>query len=84
MSSGLNRFQIGRDSEQARVMREKAGVNQSGFWNPVGVTQSGGSRYESGRTISTPVRLLLALRYGSAAQKRQAREFIGLSESVEE
>ena len=70
--------------EQARVMREKAGVNQSGFWNPVGVTQSGGSRYESGRTLSTPVRLLLALRYGSAAQKRQAREFIGLSESVEE
>ena len=70
--------------EQARVMREKAGVNQSGFWNPVGVTQSGGSRYESGRTISTPVRLLLALRYGSAAQKRQAREFIGLREAVEE
>ena len=70
--------------KQARVMREKTGVNQAGFWNSVGVTQSGGSRYESGRTISTPVRLLLALRYGSAAQGRQAREFIGLSESVEE
>lgn len=70
--------------EQARIMREKAGANQSGFWKPFGVTQSGGSRYEAGRNIPTAVRLLLAMRHGSAAQKRQAREFVGLIEAVEE
>ena len=65
-------------------MREKAGANQSNFWMQLGVTQSGGSRYEAGRSIPTAVRLLLAMRYGSAAQKRQAREFVGLIEAVEE
>ena len=70
--------------EQARVIRQKAGANQSEFWSALGVTQSGGSRYESGRNIATPVRLLLALRYGSAAQKRQAGEFVGLIEALEE
>jgi len=70
--------------EQALAMREKAKATQSEFWKHLGVTQSGGSRYESGRNIPTPVRLLLALRYGSAAQKRQARVFIGVSDVVEQ
>ncbi|WP_425425591.1 helix-turn-helix domain-containing protein [Uliginosibacterium gangwonense] len=43
--------------------RQATGLNQSAFWAPLGVTQSGGSRYEStGRTIPTPVALLLVLR----------------------
>lgn len=36
-------------------------MNQNQFWSAIGVTQSGGSRYESGRTIPRPVRELLRL-----------------------
>jgi len=35
--------------------------NQGTFWRRFGVTQSGGSRYETGRTIPRPVRLLITL-----------------------
>ena len=38
------------------------------FWKRVGVTQSGGSRYESGRNIPRPVQLLLTLVYGTDMQ----------------
>lgn len=41
--------------------RKALGENQATFWRRFGVTQSGGSRYESGRTIPRPVRLLMAL-----------------------
>lgn len=41
--------------------RRKSGKNQSQFWAKFGVTQSGGSRYESGRNLPMPVALLLAL-----------------------
>ena len=49
---------------QALSIRKERGLNQLQFWAPLGVTQSGGSRYESGRTIPKPVRLLLAIAYG--------------------
>ncbi len=42
--------------------RKKLGANQHTFWSPLGVTQSGGSRYESGRNLPKPVALLVALR----------------------
>lgn len=41
--------------------RKKQGLNQNDFWKKFGVTQSGGSRYEAGRNIPSPVKLLLAL-----------------------
>ena len=41
--------------------RAKTGLNQSDFWSRYGVTQSGGSRYESGRGMSTPLKILLRL-----------------------
>ena len=41
--------------------RRKHQLNQSAFWSRVGVTQSGGSRYESGRNMPRPVRELLRL-----------------------
>lgn len=49
---------------QALDIRRERGLNQLQFWAPLGVTQSGGSRYESGRTIPKPVRLLLSIAYG--------------------
>jgi len=36
-------------------------MNQQEFWARIGVTQSGGSRYESGRKMPKPVRELLRL-----------------------
>jgi DNA-binding transcriptional regulator YiaG len=45
----------------AREIRRKLGINQQQFWSTLGVTQSGGSRYESGRNMPKPVRELLRL-----------------------
>lgn len=44
-----------------RDIRLKLGLNQQDFWSRVGVTQSGGSRYESGRAMPKPVQELLRL-----------------------
>jgi transcriptional regulator with XRE-family HTH domain len=44
-----------------REIRQRLGMNQEQFWTQVGVTQSGGSRYEGGRTMPKPVRELLRL-----------------------
>ena len=44
-----------------REIRRKLRLNQQEFWSRIGVTQSGGSRYESGRTMPKPVRELLRL-----------------------
>jgi len=44
-----------------RVIRRRLRLNQQEFWSRVGVTQSGGSRYESGRSMPRPVRELLRL-----------------------
>ena len=44
-----------------RKLRRSLGLNQQAFWMAVGVTQSGGSRYETGRSMSNPVRELVRL-----------------------
>ena len=49
------------DKLDVREIRRKLGMNQSQFWSKIGVTQSGGSRYESGRNIPRPVQALLRL-----------------------
>ena len=51
-----------------KEMRKKRGMNQSNFWAPLGVTQSGGSRYESDRNIPAPVESLVTIAYGTPAQ----------------
>ena len=56
------------------AVRKKRGENQTTYWNRVGITQSGGSRFESGRNIPKPVKILLALTYGTERQKRKALE----------
>lgn len=53
-------------------VRRKTGLNQSEFWSRVRVTQSGGSRYESGRRIPNPVRTLLDIAYGTERQAKAA------------
>ena len=49
------------ESIDVREIRRKLGLNQSQFLSKIGVTQSGGSRYESGRNIPRPVQALLRL-----------------------
>jgi predicted transcriptional regulator len=46
-----------------RQLRRQLGMNQSEFWKRIDVTQSGGSRYESGRPMPKPVRRLLGVVY---------------------
>ena len=47
--------------ENVREMRKKLGLTQAKFWNPIGVCQSSGSRYEIGRKIPDPVCELLRI-----------------------
>lgn len=41
--------------------RKKTGLNQASYWSRFGVTQSGGSRYETGRGIPVPTAMLIWL-----------------------
>ncbi|AKH38445.1 MULTISPECIES: helix-turn-helix domain-containing protein [Nitrosomonas] len=49
--------------ENIAELRRKSGLTQAEFWNKLGVTQSSGSRYESGEGIPKPIRELIRLIY---------------------
>lgn len=49
------------DLAQIKDIRKSLGENQMNFWTRFGVTQSGGSRYESGRPIPLPLAMLISL-----------------------
>lgn len=49
------------DHTNPREVRQRLGLSQQQFWGEIGVTQSGGSRYEGGRSIPKPVLELLRL-----------------------
>ena len=66
----------------AQAVRVKRGENQSQFWGRLGVTQSGGSRYESGRTIPKPVQLLLQVAYGTDKQAEAMTSWLRGAEPV--
>ena len=52
-----------------RKLRRQLDLNQSEFWSRIGVTQSGGSRYEaSGRKVPKPVAMLAVIAYGTHDQ----------------
>lgn len=53
---------------EIREHRQKLGLNQSEFWTHFRTTQSGGSRYESGREIPDPIQLLLNIALGTEAK----------------
>ncbi len=52
--------------------RRASGLNQSEFWSRFGVTQSGGSRYESGRNIPKPLKTLMWLYVRISADGEQS------------
>lgn len=54
---------IGKDVKQ---IRKRVRLGQEKFWNRIGLSQSGGCRYENNvRRIPTNVELLIALAYGT-------------------
>lgn len=59
-----------------RMERAKRRVNQDQFWTNIGVTQSGGSRYESGRNVPPSTAILLELVYGD--QKKALEQLAAL------
>lgn len=54
---------MGKQGKDYRALRGGKGLNQCDFWAQVGVTQSGGSRYESGRNVPKPVAELVRLHH---------------------
>jgi transcriptional regulator with XRE-family HTH domain len=56
-----------------REIRRRLRLNQQEFWSRIGVTQSGGSRYESGRGMPKPVRELLRLVHIEGIPLNQAK-----------
>lgn len=50
-----------------KTLRTKLRMNQTEFWSRIGVTQSGGSRYEGGRKAPEPTRIVVDLAYGTPA-----------------
>ena len=69
-----------KDGFDARQVRNKLHLNQAEFWGPLNVTQSGGSRYESGRAMPGPVKLLVNIVHGSP---RQAERLVSYLRSKE-
>ena len=49
-----------------RELRRKMNISQSEFWSRIGVTQSGGSRYETTRRVPKPTQTVINLAYSSA------------------
>lgn len=50
-------------AEVAKSMRQGLGLTQRSFWEPLGVKQSVGHRYETDTRIPRSVRILLVARY---------------------
>lgn len=59
MTNGKIEMKMFEKIQNPREIRTRLGMNQQEFWGRIGVTQSGGSRYESGRNMPKPVRELL-------------------------
>ncbi len=47
-----------------RALRQWLDYSQARFWDVIGISQSGGSRYEAGRQAPAQVRVLVQLAYG--------------------
>lgn len=51
------------NGKEARFIRKQLGMGQLEFWQAIGVTQSAGSRYESGQNMSAQIAELVRIRY---------------------
>lgn len=57
--------------EKIRAVRKALKLTQGEFWERIGVTQSGGSRYETGRAVPPSTVLLLQVVYGSEKESAE-------------
>ena len=62
--------------EEAFAHRTNLQLNQSDFWNRIGVSQSGSSRYESGRKLPKPIQLLLHLTYATTTECQALLDYL--------
>jgi DNA-binding transcriptional regulator YiaG len=69
--------------EEVQALRRRLSLNQSQFWSRIAVTQSGGSRYESGRKIPLPVQYLLHLAYGPEAKAQEMLTYLRQQQPTE-
>jgi DNA-binding transcriptional regulator YiaG len=53
--------------------RQAVGMNQTDFWGRLGVKQSTGCRYEKGRELPEPMRMLVEVAYGLNGDKVVAK-----------
>jgi len=63
-----------QENFDARAMRDRLDVNQHDFWGAIGVTQSGGSRYENERRMPKPVAELVRLHYDLGIDTRKIND----------
>lgn len=67
-------YRDARSGADLKALRKALGINQATFWDGLQATQSGGSRYESGRNIPASIRALVILVFGTEAHARQQLE----------
>lgn len=61
---------------QIKALRKSLKLPQVVFWQRLGVTQSGGSRYETGRSVPLSTLLLLQIVYGTARESAALVDFL--------
>lgn len=54
-----------KTGDDVRQKRVELYLTQKAFWERIGITQSGGSRYELGRRLPESIAMLLQLAYGT-------------------
>lgn len=64
----LKKMQMEGDGKELKSLRKTLQMNQGEFWSRLGITQSGGSRYESGRQMPKAAMLLMQIAYGTERQ----------------
>lgn len=69
--------------QDIRDLRDRLGMRQCDFWKRILVTQSGGSRYETGRTIPRQVLLLIHLTYGETKDAERLLKELRNGKSLE-
>lgn len=65
---------MAKKQNKLQRLRNSLELDQNEFWKRVGVTQSGGSRYENGRRIPKPVQILVAIAYGDTKTSERMLE----------
>lgn len=62
--------------EKIKALRKLLKLSQVEFWERIGITQSGGSRYEAGRSIPLSTLMLLQIVYGTERESTALVDFL--------